>query len=258
MGQEREAGDGTRRAKTTPSTPRLLCPTDGFEAPPVEHGQPQKEQHCPDALAEAQEAAQAAALGEQVPSAGAQSHVPLLQSPSCAQGTAPTLSGQWAVLAAPEPEEGEEKREVCHPLEPCRRENHMEQELSQGEVSSIRKLSQGENNSDKTSVHGSWRHITIRTIWVNPRYPELLRDSLQEQAKAPAPSASDEQVPASGAQSPVPDSPCCSPCSSRSRLAAQRLSGPQAVPRQPSSPRRALQALCTLLWCSCMEVRLDG
>ncbi|KAL2305488.1 hypothetical protein Nmel_007475, partial [Mimus melanotis] len=238
-----------------------------LKQPPVDHRQPQEEKHCPNAPPEAQEAAQAAPLGKQVPSAGAQSHVPSLQSPcsspgpSCAQGTAQTLSGQWSVLTAPETEEEalaseEEKSELCHPLEPCRGENHMGQELSQEEVSSILALSQGEDNSDKTLLHENWSHITIRTIWVNPKHPELLRDPLQAQAEAPTPSASDEQVPASGAQSPVPDSPCCSPFSSRSRLAAQTRRGPQGVPGQPPGPRRALQALCTLLWCSCVEVRL--
>lgn len=132
----------------------------------------------------------------------------------------------------------------------------MEQELSQGEVSRIQKLSQGENNINKTPLHENWRRITIQTVWVNPKYPELSRDPLQEKAKAATPSASDEQVPEAEAQSPSSDSPCCSPCSSRTQLAAQTLSDPLGVHRRPSSPRRALCALCILLWCSCMEVQL--
>ncbi|RMC14478.1 hypothetical protein DUI87_09574 [Hirundo rustica rustica] len=130
----------------------------------------------------------------------------------------------------------------------------MEQELSQGEVNRIRKPSQGEDSGSKTSLHENWRRVTIRTLWVNPEYPELFWDPFQEEAMAATPSASDEQVPAAGAQSPSPDSPCCSPCSSRTQLAAQALSEPQGVHRRPSTPRRALRALCTLLWCSCMEV----
>lgn len=238
-----------------------------FKQPQVDDRQPQDREHCPNAPPEAQEAAKVTVSGEQLPSAGAQSPVPPLQSPcslpgpSSAQGTAQTLSRQWSVLAAPEPGEGarankEERREVCHPLEPCRGESHVEQELSQGEVSRIQKLSRGKNNSNKTPVHENWRRITIRTVWVNPKYPELFRDPLQEEAKEATPSASDEQVPEAEAQSPSSDSPCCFPCSSRTQLAAQTLSDLQGVHRQPSSPRRALRALCILLWCSCMEVQL--
>lgn len=270
MGQEREAGGGIRLglryAKTAPPRPASSVPQMDLEQPQVDHGQPQNKKHCPNAPPEAQEAAKAATLGEQVPSAEAQSHVPALQSPcsspgpSSAQETA--FSRQQSVLAAPEPGQGpsgnqEEKREVCHPLEPCRGESYMEQELSQEEVSRVQKLSQGEHDSDKRSLHENWRRITIRTIWVNPKYPELFQDSLQEEAKA-TPSTSDEQVPAAGAQNPSPDSPCCSPCSSRTQQAAQRLSDPQGVHRRPSSPRRALRALCILLWCSCMELQLQG
>lgn len=232
-----------------------------------DHRPSQNEKPCPDAPPEAQEA-KAAASGEQVPSAGAESHVPPLQSPcsppgpSPPQGAAQTLSGQRSVLAAPESGEGaqaneEEKRKVCSPHYLCQGQNYMEQELSQEEINRLLKLSQGENDSDKTSLHENWGHITIRTIWVNPQYPELFQDPLQEEATAATPSASDEQLPAAGAQSPAPDSPCCSPYSSQTQLAAQTLSDPQGAHRQPSSPRRALWALCTLLWCSCMEVQLD-
>ncbi|XP_023781485.1 uncharacterized protein LOC111928323 [Cyanistes caeruleus] len=242
-----------------------------FKQPQVDHGQPQNEKRCPKAPPEAQKAAKAAAQVEQVSSAGAQSHVPLLQSPcsapgpSSAQGAAQTLSRQRALLAAPELREGawaneEGKREVFHPLQPCPGEDHMEQELSQGEVSGILNLPQGgndsRNDSSKTSLHENWRRITIQTIWVNPKYPELFQDTLQEETKKETPS-SDEQVPAAGAQSPAPDSPCCSPCSSRTQLAAQTLSNLQSVHRLPSSPRQALQALCILLWCSCMELQLN-
>ncbi|XP_019142505.1 uncharacterized protein LOC109144898 [Corvus cornix cornix] len=227
----------------------------------------QNEKPCPDASPEAQEA-KAEASGEQVPSAGAESHIPALQSPCSPPGPSPpqeaaqTLSGQQSVLAAPESGEGaqaneEEERKVCSPHHLGQGQNSMEQELSQGEVNRLQKLSQGENNSDKASLHENWGRITIRTIWVNPQYPELLQDPLQEEAKAASPSASDEQVPAAGAQSPARDSPCCSPCSSQAQLAAQTLSDAQGAHRQPSSPRRALWALCTLLWCSCMEVQLD-
>ncbi|XP_053831664.1 uncharacterized protein LOC128806262 [Vidua macroura] len=233
-----------------------------FKQPQVDHRQPKDEKRCPNAPPEAQEAAEAAALGEQVSSAGTQSCVPPLQSscsspgPSSAQGAAQTLSGPGSVLEAPEPGE-EEEREVCHPLEPCRGENHMERELSQGEVSRIPKPSQGENNSNKTLPRENWRCITIRTVWINPSYPELLQEPLQEEAKAATPSTSDEQVPAAaGTQSPAPGSPCCSPCSSQTQLAARTLGDLQRVHRQPSSPRRTLQALCTLLWCSCMELQL--
>lgn len=231
-------------------------PQMDLKQPLVDHREPQ-ERHCPNE----------AALGEQVPSAGAQSPIPPLQSscsapgPSCAQGTARTLSGQRAVLA-PEPgaeawASEDEGRYVGHPLEPCQGENHTEQELSQGEINTILKLSQEDSSSDKTSLHENWRRVTIRTIWVNPKYPELLQDPLQEQAKAATPPASDEEVPEEGAESPVPSSSSCSSCSSRAQLAAQTLGAPQGVPRQPYSPRRALRALCTLLWCSCREVQLD-
>lgn len=132
----------------------------------------------------------------------------------------------------------------------------MEQELSKGEASRIQKRSQRENNSNKRPPHENWRRVTIQTVWVNPKYPELFRDPLQEEAKGETPSASDEQVAEAEAQSPSSDSPCCSPCSSRTQLAARTLSDPQGVHRQPSSPRRGLRALCILLCCSCMELQL--
>nr|XP_030126354.3 uncharacterized protein LOC115494871 [Taeniopygia guttata] len=215
----------------------------------VEHRQPQQESCCPNAPPEAQEAAPAAALGEEASSAGTQSHVPSLQSscsppgPSSAQGAAQTLSGHGSVLEAPEPGEGawaseEEKGDVCHPLEPCRGESHMERELSQGETNRIPEPSHGENSGDKTPPRENLRRIIIRTVWINPSYPELLQEPLQEEAKAAAPSAS------AGTQSPALGSPRCSPCSSRT------LGDLQRAHRRPSSSRRALQALCTLLWCS--------
>lgn len=240
--------------------PRQPPPPHASSVPQMDLKQPLVDHREPN---EAREAA----LGEQVPSAGAQSPVPALQSsrsapgPSCAQGTAQSLSGQWAVLA-PEPgaepwASQEEGRDVGHPLEPCRGKNHTQQELSQGQGNRVLKLSQEDSNSDQTSLHENWTGITIRTIWVNPKYPELLWDPLQEQAKAETPPASDGEVPEAGAQSPVPASPGCSSCSSRAQLAAQTLGSPQGVHREPYSPRRALRALCSLLWCSCMEVQLD-
>lgn len=239
------------------AVPRQPPPRHASSVPQMDFRQPQNKQHSPNAPPEA---AEAAALGEQVSSAGAQSHVPPLQSPCCPPGpsSAPALSWPESVLEVPEPGEGswsseEEEREICHPLQPCPGRNYMEQELSQGEVSTTSRSSQGENNSNRTSPQENWRRITIRTVWVNPDYPELLRNSLQEEGATP--SASDEQVPAAGTQSRGPASPRSSPRSSRSQLAAQTLGELRGMHRQPS--RRALQALCTLLWCSCMELQLD-
>ncbi|XP_017666357.1 PREDICTED: uncharacterized protein LOC108495300 [Lepidothrix coronata] len=78
-----------------------------------------------------------------------------------------------------------------------------------------------------------WKYITIRTIWVNPKYPQLLQDphpAPQESAQAEASPDSREQVPEAGAESQVPR-------------------------KRPSCSRRVLRALRRLFRIPCMAGR---
>ncbi|RMC06207.1 hypothetical protein DUI87_15637 [Hirundo rustica rustica] len=148
-------------------------------------------------------------------------------------------------------------------------ENNSDKMFSQWEQSTVQELSEGEvieypesslerGNNDKNESEEDWECITIRTIWVNPKYPQLLQDpdaAPQDLAKAAASLALAEQGKAAGAQSqsPAPHSPCCP---SAPQPGAQALREQPAPPKKRRSRfRRALRAL----FCrSCLRPQPDN
>ncbi|XP_027527829.1 uncharacterized protein LOC113961607 [Neopelma chrysocephalum] len=131
----------------------------------------------------------------------------------------------------------------------CQWEGSMEQELSEGEVRVDPELSEGEvrvredpvlsqegENIYQELLQENWEHIPNHTIWVNPKYPELLQNphfAPQGSAQAATFPASWERVKAAGAESPgpAPHSPCCppspSPCCREGAVGGAELPGPQ-------------------------------
>ncbi|XP_027743208.1 uncharacterized protein LOC114059212 isoform X2 [Empidonax traillii] len=106
-------------------------------------------------------------------------------------------------------------------------------ELSQGEVSEDIELSEEGDARDQELSQENCEDITIYTIWVNPKYPELLRHphpAPQEWALAASCPVCGEQMPEAGAESQVPR-------------------------KRPSRCRRVLRALRRLLRIPCLAGR---
>ncbi|KAL2310381.1 hypothetical protein Nmel_002031 [Mimus melanotis] len=140
-------------------------------------------------------------------------------------------------------------------------EHFIGQELSEGEVRQEPELSQ---RRDIEELQEGWEEITIHTIWVNPKYPQLLQDidtAPQDLAKAAACPALAEQVQAAGPQSqgPALQSPCCPPGPSAPQPGAQALREQPAPPKErPSRSRRVLRALRALFCCPCLRPQPDN
>ncbi|XP_027544968.1 uncharacterized protein LOC113970334 isoform X3 [Neopelma chrysocephalum] len=106
-------------------------------------------------------------------------------------------------------------------------------ELSQGEVSEDIELSEEGDDRDQELSQENYECITICTIWVNPKYPQLLQNSHpapKGSAQAAASPGSGERVPEAGTENQVPR-------------------------KRPSRSRRVLQALRRLFRIPCMAGR---
>ncbi|XP_053791955.1 uncharacterized protein LOC128784404 [Vidua chalybeata] len=143
-------------------------------------------------------------------------------------------------------------------------EHSIDQELSKGEVRQYPELSEERGDSDKKESQEDLECIIIHTIWINPKYPQLLQDpdaAPQDSAKAAPSPALAEQVKAAGAQSqgPAPHSPCCPPGPSAPQPGAQALREQPAPPKKrPSRFRRALRALRALFCWPCLRPQPDN